>query len=128
MKKRLLSLLVLLLAVVTGAVAQTPPGYADRFPPMPPLSVSFDEALFAHSHQNRLTPSAGIQKKDTAIIQSIMFRQHEKQKIQFHINYNMRPDYTKVEDNFVNIRDRIVRKRRKDEGRPIAPMIPTMMR
>ncbi len=65
-----------------------------------------------------------IQNKDTVSSQSIMFLHKEKNMgTQFHYS-RPRPDYTKTSDQLGNIRDRVVRKRREGEGRPLQPISP----
>ena len=121
---------VALLCITATAVAQTPSDvswrYADRFPKLPPLRVEFDGALFAHSHPNWLQiPLGSTQKKDTVKIESVMFR-HQEHNSTTQYHYKSRPDYTKTVNLLGDIRDRVVRKRRWDEGRPLQPLTPRM--
>ena len=68
-----------------------------------------------------------LQNEDADSCQSIMLRHKVKNKsTQFH--YKSRPDYTKKVDTFGDVRDRIVRERRVDEGRPLQPLAPNMFR
>ena len=68
-----------------------------------------------------------LHEEDVDSCQSIMLRHKVKNKsTQFH--YKSRPDYTKKVDTFGDVRDRIVRERRVDEGRPLQPLAPNMFR
>ena len=121
---------VALLCITATAVAQTPSDvswrYADRFPKLPPLRADFDYALFAHSHSNWLQmPLVSTQKKDIVKIESVMFR-HQEHNSTTQYHYKARPDYTKTVNLLGDIRDRVVRKRRWDEGRPLQPLAPRM--
>ena len=121
---------VALLCITATAMAQTPSDvswrYADRFPKLPPLRVDFDYALFAHSHPNWLQmPLVSTQKQDTVKIESVMFR-HQEHNSTTQYHYKSRPDYTKTVNLLGDIRDRVVRKRRWDEGRPLQPLAPRM--
>ena len=129
-KIRQASLSVALLCITATAMAQMPSDvswrYAGRFPKLPPLRVDFDGALFAHSQPNWLQmPLGSTQKQDTVKIESVMFRHQERNSTtQYH--YKARPDYTKTVNLLGDIRDRVVRKRRWDEGRPLQPLAPKM--
>lgn len=121
---------VALLCITATAVAQTPSDvswrYAGRFPKLPPLRVDFDDALFTHSQPNWLQmPLGSTQKQDTVKIESVMFR-HQEHNSTTQYHYKSRPDYTKTVNLLGDIRDRVVRKRRWDEGRPLQPLAPRM--
>lgn len=129
-KIRQASLSVALLCITATAMAQMPSDvswrYAGRFPKLPPLRVDFDGALFAHSQPNWLKmPLVSAQKKDTVKIESVMFR-HQEHNSTTQYHYKSRPDYTKTVNLLGDIRDRVVRKRRWDEGRPLQPLAPRM--
>lgn len=129
-KIRQASLSVALLCIAATAMAQTPSAiswkYAGRFPELPPLKVELDGALFAHSQSNWLKmPLGSTQKKDTVKIESVMFR-HQEHNSTTQYHYKARPDYTKTVNLLGDIRDRVVRKRRWDEGRPLQPLAPRM--
>lgn len=73
-------------------------------------------------------PLDSIQHNDTDSCQSIMVRHKEKIKpTQYHYK---RSNYmtTGNEDGFKGFRDYIVRKRRREEGRPLQPLPPRMFR
>lgn len=116
------------ICIAATAVAQTIPGsswrFSERFPSNPPMKFDLDKSLLVHSQPNGLQmPQESIQEKDTIRTQSVMFHQMEKNPpMQYHYKY--RPDYTKMVDNLGDIRDRIVRKRRWNEGRPLQPIPP----
>ena len=129
-KIRQASLSVALLCIAATAMAQTPSAiswrYADRFSKLPPLRADFDYALFTQSHSNWLhMPLVSTQKKDTVKIESVMFR-HQEHNSTTQYHYKARPDYTKTVNLLGDIRDRVVRKRRWDEGRPLQPLTPRM--
>lgn len=129
-KIRQASLSVALLCIAATAMAQTPSDvswrYADRFPKLPPLRADFDYALFTHSQPNWLQmPLGSTQKQDTVKIESVMFR-HQEHNSTTQYHYKARPDYTKTVNLLGDIRDRVVRKRRWDEGRPLQPLAPRM--
>lgn len=126
MKKNLMTLAVLLYCTMAMAQLNSANSwkYSDSIPRLQPLKVSFECRLCHHSQPNLIPASLdGMQNNDTDGTQSIMFRHKETYKpLQFHYRYS--PDYTKMVDNFEGIRDRIVRKRRWKEGRPLPPLSP----
>lgn len=131
-KIRQTSMSVALLCITAIAVAQTPSAiswrYSDRFTKLQPLKVEFDPILLTHSQPNWLQmPLGSTQKKDTVKIQSIMFR-HQEHNSTMQYHYKSRPDYSKMVDPLIGIRDRIVRKRRFNEGHPLPPPTPVMRR
>jgi hypothetical protein len=63
--------------------------------------------------------------QDTVKIESVMFR-HQEHNSTTQYHYKARPDYTKTVNLLGDIRDRVVRKRRWDEGRPLQPLAPRM--
>ena len=126
MKKNLMTLAVLLYSTMAMAQLNSANSwkYSDSIPRLQPLKVSFECSLCHHSQPNLIHASlVSMQYKDTDDTLSIMFRHKETYKpLQFHYRYS--PDYTKMVDNFRGVRDRIVRKRRWEEGRPLQPLTP----
>ena len=113
--KKILFTLTAVLCITTTAMAQTNTTvsgkYSDSIPQRNLAQMSLDS----------------MQNEDTDSCQSIMLRHKVKNKsTQFH--YKSRPDYTKKVDTFGDVRDRIVRERRVDEGRPLQPLAPNMFR
>jgi hypothetical protein len=129
MHTKLIFTFVLSVAIMSTAMAQTPPTtsgkYSDSFPKLPPLKADLETNLFPHSQPNLLQMSH--ENKDSLDTLSIMFR-HKENNPTSRYHYRSQPDYTKMVDNFGDLRDHIVRKRRKDEGRPLQPLPPPSMR
>ena len=130
MRKIMMTLAVLCITVTT--MAQTNPatswGDAAKFTELPPLKADFDVALSAHSQPTLLQASPGsVQHRDSANEQSIMFR-HKGNKATSHFRLNSRPLLQTSGDPLIGVRDRIVRKRRINEGHPLAPPTPVMRR
>lgn len=132
MNTKLIFTVVLAVAITSTAMAQTTPTtsgkYTDSFPKLPPLKADFEISLSHHSQPN-LLQMAHESKADKNSLDtlSIMFRHKEKNK-ESRYHYESRPDYTKVGDTFGDLRDRIVRERRRKEGRPLQPLPPRSMR
>ena len=100
--------------------------HSDRFPELPHLKADFDVALSAHSQQTLLLASpASEQHRDSINEQSIMFR-HTGNKATSHFQLNSRPRIQTTGDPMIGTRDRIVRKRRINEGHPLPPPTPVM--
>lgn len=118
----------------TMAMAQTSPAiswkYSNHFPVLPPLTVDFDINSFHHSQPNMMLISLdNKQDKDTLSNQSVIIRRQEKEMVsQYHYESESHPDYSKIVDSFMGLRDRIVRKRRFKEGIPLPPLPPRFMR
>lgn len=94
--------------------------YTDSLAKLQPLKVTLDSSL-CHSSHSTLIDS--MQYNDSMDTQSIMLR-HKKQSKTTQYKYRYRPDYTIMVDNLGYVRDQIVRKRRRDEGRPLQPLAP----
>ena len=130
MRKIMMTLAVLCMTVTT--MAQTNPatswGDAAKFTELPPLRADFDVALLTHSQPTLLLASpASVQHTDSINEQSIMFR-HMGKKATSHFQLNSRPRVLTTGDPMIGIRDRIVRKRRINEGHPLPPPTPVMRR
>lgn len=121
--KKILMMVQAALLCCTMAMAQISPAVSWRhsggFPPLPPLKVDFEMNLFHHAQPSLLQVSLkSNQHEDADESQSIMLRHKEKNMVsQYH--YESRPDYSKIVDTFGDLRERIVRKRRWKEDRPI---------
>lgn len=129
MKKNLLIAAVLCCTVT--ALAQmsytTLPMYAHRFPEMPPLRVDFDMPLFAHSLSSLPHMSTGdLGNMRTGMTQSVLYRHTENMEAP-HFNFKTRVRNVETGDPLIDIRDRIVRKRREKEGRPLPPPPPSLL-
>ena len=138
MKKNLFTLAAVL-CIMTTAMAQTgryaqggysapsmgssTPSTSTHFQQLPPLKADFEVSLSEHHQSNLLQTSLhNPQERDGVDNQSIMLRNREKNEpTQYHFK---RPKYemTGNEDGFEGFRDYIVRKRRRDEGRPLQPL------
>lgn len=123
---------VALLCLTMTAMAQTNHAilwtHLDRFPEIPPLRADFDVTLFTHSQQNLLqTSPASVQHRDSINERSIMFL-HMGEKATSHFQLNSKPRFQTTGDPLIGIRDQIVRKRRINEGHPLAPPTPVMRR
>ena len=123
---------VALLCLTMTSTAQTNHAiswvHSDRFPELPHLKADFDVALSAHSQQTLLLASpASEQHRDSINEQSIMFR-HMGKKATSHFQLNSRPRVLTTGDPMIGVRDRIVRKRRINEGHPLPPPTPVMRR
>ena len=123
---------VALLCLTMTATAQTNHAiswvHSDRFPEVPPLRADFDVTLLTHSQPILLLASpASEQHRDSINEQSIMFR-HTGNKATSHFQLNSRPGFQTTGDPMIGIRDRIVRKRRINEGHPLPPPTPVMRR
>jgi hypothetical protein len=128
MRKIMMTLAVLCITVTT--MAQTNPatswGDSAKFTELPPLRADLDVTLLTHSQQTLLLASpASEQHRDSINEQSIMFR-HMGKKATSHFQLNSRPRLHTTGDPMIGIRDRIVRKRRINEGHPLPPPTPVM--
>jgi hypothetical protein len=124
------TLMIFALCIASAAMAQTTPTtpgkFSDSLPKLPPLKVDFESVSLFHHYQPGLLLMPH-ENKDSLDTLSIMFRHKEHNSTsQFH--YKSTPDYKKMVDNLGVFRDQIVRKRRKDEGRPLQPLPPPSMR
>ena len=131
MRKIMMTLTAALCITVT-TMAQTNPatlwGDSAKFTELPPLKADFDVALLTHSQPTMLLASpASEQHRDSINEQSIMFR-HTGNKATSHFQLNSRPGFQTTGDPMIGIRDRIVRKRRINEGHPLPPPTPVMRR
>ena len=123
---------VALLFLMMTATAQTNHPiswvHSDRFPEVPPLRADFDVTLLTHSQPTLLLASpASVQHTDSINEQSIMFR-HMGKNATSHFHLNSRHRFQTAGDPMIGIRDRIVRKRRINEGHPLPPPTPVMRR
>lgn len=123
--------LVALICLTATAMAQTNEAstwsYVERFPKLPPLTVDFDIALFAHPRPNLLLmPLGSVQNKETMTPQSIMYRHVENQTMP-HFHFKSGPNI-QTGDGLKGVRDRIVRERRRKEGHPLQPLPPGIRR
>ena len=130
MRKTMMTIAVLCITVMT--MAQTTPaaswGDSAKFTELPPLRADFDVALLTHSQPTMLLASPAIeQHRDSSNEQSIMFR-HMGKKATSHFQLNSRPRVLTTGDPMIGVRDRIVRKRRINEGHPLPPPTPVMRR
>ena len=131
MRKIMMTLTAVLCITVT-TMAQTNPaaswGDSAKFTELPPLKADFDMTLLTHSQPTQLLASpASEQHRDSSNEQSIMFR-HMGKKATSHFQLNSRPRLQTTGDPMIGIRDRIVRKRRINEGHPLPPPTPVMRR
>ena len=122
---------VTLIFMTVTALAQMPyttlPMYAHRFPEMPPLRVDFDMPLFAHSLSSLPHMSTGdLGNMRTGMTQSVLYRHTENMEVP-HFNFKTRVRNVETGDPLIDIRDRIVRKRREKEGRPLPPPPPSLL-
>ena len=129
-KIRRTGVVVALLCLTMTAMAQTSHAvfrdYSGRFPEIPPLRADFSAALPAHTQLTLLQASPGsVEHRDSINEQSIMFR-HTGNKATSHFQLNSRPRIQTTGDPMIGIRDRIVRKRRINEGHPLPPPTPVM--
>ena len=130
MRKTMMTIAVLCITVMT--MAQTTPaaswGDSAKFTELPPLRADFDVALLTHSQPTMLLASPAIeQHRDSINEQSIMFR-HMGKKATSHFQLNSRLRVLTTGDPMIGVRDRIVRKRRINEGHPLPPPTPVMRR
>ena len=128
----ILMIFVAALFITSTAMTQTPSTisgkYSDSLSKLPPLKADFEISLFPHSQPSLLQMShENKNDKDSLDIQSVMFH-HKERNTSSQYHYKARPDYTKMVDNFQGTRDWIVRKRRREEGRPLQPLPPPLMR
>ena len=131
-KIRRTGVVVALLCLTMTAMAQTSHAvfrdYSGRFPEIPPLRADFSAALPAHTQLTLLQASPGSDEhRDSINEQSIMFR-HMGKNATSHFHLNSRPRFQTAGDPMIGIRDRIVRKRRINEGHPLPPPTPVMRR
>ena len=129
-KIRRTAVLVALICMTTTSMAQTIPAissnYSDRFPKMPPLRADLCIDMAAHHQPDLLNKTADATPKDDVATTSIMFL-HKSKDITSHFQYKSKrflPDG----DPLITLRDRIVRKRRFNEGHPLPPPTPVMRR
>ena len=124
MKKYLMTLAVAICCATT--MAQTSiiaiGKYVDRFPKLPPLSADMGIGLFGSRQANLLIPSRSnhIESADTT---SIMIR-HSGKLFQPHLKFSSVPRMQVNGDPWKATRDRIVRKRRENQGNPLPPPPP----
>ena len=132
-KIRRTGILIALICMTTASMAQTIPaissGCSDRFPKLPSLKADFCIAMATHNQPDLLkktmdtTDLAGM---DNASTTSIMFL-HKNKEITSHFQYKSKR-YLPAIDGLVGLRDRIVRKRRFNEGHPLPPPTPVLRR
>ena len=125
-------MMTLVLCITVTTMAQTNPatscGDSAKFSELPPLRADFDVTLLTHSQPTLLLASpASEQHRDSINEQSIMFR-HMGKKATSHFQLNSRPRVLTTGDPMIGVRDRIVRKRRINEGHPLPPPTPVMRR
>ena len=129
-KIRRTGILVVLICMTTTSMAQTIPAISsncfDRFPKMPSLKADFCIALATHHQLDLLKKTADATDKDDASTTSIMFL-HKNKDITSHFQCKSKR-YLPAIDGLIGLRDRIVRKRRFDEGHPLPPPTPVMRR
>jgi hypothetical protein len=128
MRKIMMTFAVLCLTVTTMAQTNPATSWRDsaKFTELPPLRADFDVALSTRSLPTLLLASpASEQHRDSINEQSIMFR-HTGNKATSHFQLNSRPRIQTTGDPMIGIRDRIVRKRRINEGHPLPPPTPVM--
>ena len=117
--------------IMTTAMAQTNSTYSEKYSDslqkLPPLKVDLETSQSHHSQPNVMqTSKDSMLHKETVSSQSIMLINKEK-NMATQYRYRPHPDYTKTVDIFGDIRDRIVRKRRQEEGRPLQPLPPSYL-
>ena len=129
-KIRRTGILVALICMTTTSMAQTIPAissnYSDRFPKMPSLKADFCIALANHNQPDLLKKTVDATPKDDVATTSIMFL-HKNKDITSHFQYKSKRFLPSI-DGLIGLRDRIVRKRRFDEGHPLPPPTPVMRR
>ena len=123
-------ILVALICMTTTSMAQTIPAISsnctDRFPKMPPLRADLCIVLANHHQPDLLKKTTDASDKDDVATTSIMFL-HKNKEIASHFQYSSKRFLPAV-DPFIGLRDRIVRKRRINEGHPLPPPTPVMRR
>lgn len=124
---------VALICIMTTAMAQTNPAiswrYSDRFPKLPSLKVDFNTAMFTHDKPNFLMTPHDTIDMDKETNQSIMVRhKNRNNETMPHFNFKLSNNYQGSGDALKGVRDRIVRKRRINEGHPLPPPTPVMRR
>lgn len=129
-KIRRTGILVVLICMTTTSMAQTIPaissGCSDRFPQLPPLRADFCIAMATHNQPDLLNKTVDASDKDDVATTSIMFL-HKNKDIKSHFQYRSER-YMRTGDPLIALRDRIVRKRRFNEGHPLPPPTPVMRR
>ena len=123
-------MMTLVLCITVTTMAQTKPASSledsSKFTELPHLRADFEVTLLTHSQPTLLLASpASEQHRDSINEQSIMFR-HKGKKAISHFQLNSRPRFQTAGDPMIGIRDRIVRKRRINEGHPLPPPTPVM--
>jgi hypothetical protein len=129
--KKFLMTLAAVFCIMTTAMAQTNSTYSEKYSDslrkLPPLKVDLETSLSHHSQPNVMqTSKDSMLHKETVSSQSIMLI-HKEKNMATQYRYRPHPDYTKTVDIFGDIRDRIVRKRRQEEGRPLQPLPPSYL-
>lgn len=129
-KIRRTGILIALICMTIPSMAQTIPAISsncsDRFPKMPSLKADFCIAMATHNQPDLLKKTADATDKDDASTTSIMFL-HKNKDITSHFQYKSKR-YLPAIDGLIGLRDRIVRKRRFNEGHPLPPPTPVMRR
>jgi len=123
-------ILIALICMTTTSMAQTIPaissGCSDRFPKFPPLRADLCITMATHNLPDLLKTTADATPKDDASTTSIMFL-HKNKDITSHFQYKSKR-YLPAIDGLIGLRDRIVRKRRFNEGHPLPPPTPVLRR
>ena len=120
---------VSLICITITAMAQEDPvvasRYSDRFPQLPPLNIDLMHVLAYQHHPGLLIMSFQSSQQDTTDVpQSLMFRRLGP-NAQSHFIYKPSNKYDYQNgDALKGVRDRIVRKRMADQGRPLPPPVP----
>ena len=129
-KIRRTGILIALICMTTTSMAQTIPaislGYSDRFQKMPPLKANFCIVMATHNQPDLLKKTVDTTDKDDVATTSIMFL-HKNKDITSYFQYRSERFLPAI-DGLIGLRDRIVRKRRFNEGHPLPPPTPVMRR
>ena len=129
-KIRRTGILVVLICMTTTSMAQTilaiSLGCSDRFPKLPALRADLCLAMSTHNQPDLLKQTVEASDKDDLATTSIMFL-HKNKDVKSHFQYRSER-FMRTGDALIGIRDRIVRKRRFNEGHPLPPPTPVMRR
>ena len=120
------TVLAVMLISIT-ATAQTPASstwkHSNRFKELPPFRADFDAHLFVPSMGLQQMAAESKERQDTISTQSIMLRHGENMPVP-HFHFKTQVQEAEGGDALIDIRDRIVRKRRERQGRPLPPNPP----
>ena len=124
---RLLQTVLAVMLISITTTAQTPAGgswkHSNRFEKLPPLTADLDAHLFVPSTSLQQMPAGSKEHQDTVSTQSVMIRRTENLPVpNFHFDTQVQEK--EGGDAWIDVRDRIVRKRREKQGRPLPPNPP----